>query len=142
MRMHDLRKFMSWIYAISSVLGLWTAFWFIPLIIHRGYAFSPLRSLLISAVFPTLATIYGVAWWVVWKGKASAKGWGIAASLTYIPTSLLAIIFFKRSVWSCNGVVLATGIAGLVAFLQPYEQHNSSKNTAESVDYESSGPSF
>src|SRR6266446_5821285 len=129
--MHDLRKFISWIYAISSLLGLWTAFWFIPLIIHRRYAFSPLRSLLISGVFPTLATVYGVAWWAVWKGKASAKGWGIAASLTYILGSLLEIIFFQRSVWSCNGVVLATGIAGLVAFLWPYEPHDFSKNSKE-----------
>jgi hypothetical protein len=140
--MHDLRKFISWIYAISSLIGLWTAFWFIPLIIHRGYAFSPLRSLLIIAVFPTLATVYGVAWWAVWKGKASAKGWGIAASLTYILGSLLEIIFFKRSVWSCNGVVLATGIAGLVAFLWPYEPRDFSKNSKEALDYGPDGSSL
>ncbi len=142
MRMHDLRKFMSWIYAISSLLGLWTASWFIPRIIHRHYAFSPLRSLLISAVFPTLATIYGVAWWAVWKGKTSARGWGIAASLTYILISLQLIIFFSQSVWSCSGVVLLIGIVGLVAFLRRDEQHDSGKNTTESADYESSGPSF
>ena len=142
MHMHDLRKLMCWLYAISSLLGLWTAFWFIPRIIHRHYAFSPLRSLLISAVFPTLATIYGVAWWAVWKGKTSARVWGIAASLTYILISLQLIIFFSQSVWNCSGLMLAIGTAGLVAFLQPYEQHNSIKNTAESADYESSGPSF
>src|SRR5882757_2977685 len=114
MRIHDLRKFISWIYGISSLLDLWTTFWFIPGIIHRHYAFSPLRSLLISAVFPTLATIYGVAWWAVWKGKTSARGWGIAASLTYILISLQLIIFFTRSVWSCSGVMLVVGIVGLV----------------------------
>ena len=143
MRMHDLRKFMSWIYAISSLLALWTAFWFIPHIIHRHYVFSPLRSLLVIAVFPTLATIYGVAWWAVWKGKTSAKGWGIAASLSYILISLQLIIFFTRSVWSCSGVMLVVGIVGLGAFLRRDEQqHDSGKNTAESADYELGGPSF
>jgi hypothetical protein len=50
--------------------------------------------------------------------------------------------FFQAIRLELQWVVLATGIAGLVAFLQPYEQHNSSKNTAKSLDYESSGPSF
>ena len=140
MRMHDLRKFMCWIYATSSLLGLWTAFWFIPGIIHRDYAQFPLRSLLVSAVFPTMATIYGVAWWTVWKGKTSARGWGIAASLTNILIPLQIIIFSRN--WSCNVVVLLIGIVGLVAFLRRDEPHDLDGDTAESANYESSGPSF
>src|SRR5258707_10308419 len=99
MRMHDLRKFMCWIYATSSLLGLWTAFWFIPGIIHRDYAQFPLRSLLVSAVFPTMATIYGVAWLTVWKGKTSSRSWGIASSLTNILITLQIVFFFRH--WRC-----------------------------------------
>ena len=67
--MQELRRFLSWTFAIASLLGLWISFWFVPHIIHRHNAFSPLRSFLAAAVFPIMATIYGVAWWTFWKGK-------------------------------------------------------------------------
>jgi Peptidase family M50 len=64
----------------------------------------------------------------VWKGKPSARGWGIAASLINILISLLPIIFSARSLWAGFaavltgfGLVLAVGVAGLVAFARRYE---------------------
>jgi len=87
-----------------------------------------------------LAAVFGVAWWTVWKGKPSARGWGIAASLFYILVSLLPIIFFSRSVWAGVGVVLtnfglvlAIGVAGLVAFSRRYEQPISTARTQENL---------
>jgi hypothetical protein len=139
--MHNLRKFMSWIYAISSLRCLQIALLRILHTIQRDYAFLPLRSLLIPTEFSVLAIIYGLTWWAVFKGEPSARGWGIAASLTYILISLWSIIYFSRSVYGAFGVMLATGITGLVAFLWHDERHDSSKNPRESADYGSGTPS-
>jgi hypothetical protein len=133
--MQDLRKFLAWIFAVTSLLCLWTSFWFVPRIIHLHYVFSPLRGLLVAAaaaLFPILATIYGVAWWAVWKEKASARGWGIAASLIHVLISLSLIVLPLHPVTSCTWPVLATGIFGLVVFLSRYEPHDSS-HSGESI---------
>jgi len=141
--MHNLRKFMSWIYAISSLRCLQIAFFRFLHTIRLHYAFLPLRNLLIPTEFSVLAIIYGLTWWAVFKGEPSARGWGITASLTYIFIPLWSIIYFSRSVWGAFGVMLAIGIAGLVAFLWRDEQHDSRKNPRVSArDYESNRPSL
>jgi len=95
--------------------------------IHRPSAFAPhrqlLANLLVLTLFTVQATVFGTAWWTVWKGKPSARGWGIAASVINILISL-PIIYLSRSVRGI-GVVLAIGVAGLVAFWRRYEEPNS-----------------
>jgi len=100
--------------------------------------------LIIASFSVTLATLAGVAWWTVWKGKPSAKGWAISASLMIILLFLWQFIFPLQPVWYHYRHLgaLFIGIVGLVVFSRRDEQHDSGKNTAESADYESSGPSF
>jgi len=137
--MNNLRNFMSWMYAISCLLCLRIALLRF-LALQRDHAFLPLRNLLLPTEFSAMATIFGVAWWAVFKGAPSARGWGITASLIYILFSLSEIVYFSRSVWGALGVMFATGIAGLVAFLWHYEQHDSSRTSTESADYRSGVP--
>ncbi len=144
--MYTLRKYLSWVFAFTSLVCLQIALSSIlhtihPSIlhpVHRHYAL--LLFLLVPTLFTILAAVFGVAWWTVWKGKPSARGWGIAASLFYILVSLLPIISFSRSVWAGVGVVLtnfglvlAIGAAGLVAFSRRYEQPISTARTQENL---------
>ena len=48
--------------------------------IRRGDAFLTFRDLLITTFFAIVPIVCAVAWWTIWTGKPSARGWGIAAS--------------------------------------------------------------
>ena len=132
--MQKLRTFLCWLFAISSLLCLRIAFLRILHTFLRHDAFLPLRRQLALALFSDLAIIFGMAWWTVWRGKPFAKCWGITASLMYIFFPIWNIIYFSRSVWHSFGVMFATGVAGLVAFLWRDEQHGSSKNPRQPAD--------
>ncbi len=126
--MHQLRKFLSWIFAVSFLVCFRIAALSIPGMIHRHHAVPCFRILLVPVVFSVLATTCGVAWWTVWKEKRSARGWGVAASLMYIMLPL-SIIYFRPSVWNHFAVMLGIGIAGLAAFSRRYEQPDSTART-------------
>ena len=64
-----------------------------------------------------MAAISGIAWWTIWKGKSSAKGWAVATSLMYILLFLRQFIIPLRPVWGRQVGALFIGIIGLVAFL-------------------------
>ena len=130
---HDLRKYVGWCFAVESLLLLATFFRRILYTIHQHYASLPLRNLFNAVSFLAMAAIFGVAWWVGWKGKPSARGWGIAASLTYILIFLQSIIFPPRSVWGHLGA-LVVGMIGMAAFLRRDEQHDSSKKLSEPAE--------
>lgn len=72
--------------------------------------------LMLDAVFPAMATVFGVAWWKVWKERTSARAWGIVANILITALPLWHIIRFPRSTYSYDVLVLAVGIAGLLAF--------------------------
>jgi Peptidase family M50 len=134
--MHTLRKYLCWVFAFTSLVSLQLALSSILRTIHRQSTFLPLRDLPVATVFTIVAAVFGVAWWTVWKGEPSARGWGIAASLTNILVSLLPAItvlyiqvmhahFSSGSVWRDFEVVLpvlAVGVTGLVAFWRRYEE--------------------
>ncbi len=81
---------------------------------------------LVLALPLVLSVLYGMAWWSVKRGKASARGWAIAASLAIllqsIPFSLVAYLEWAHGGghWVhqlvLSGIALALGVAGLVAF--------------------------
>ena len=135
--MHTLRKYLSWVFAFTSVVCLQIALSSIlhtihPSIlhpVHRHYAL--LLFLLVPTLFTILAAVFGVAWWTVWKGKPSARGWGIAASLTNILFPL-SIMVLTRSVRG-HFVLLAVGVAGLIAFSRRYEQPSSTARAQENL---------
>lgn len=140
--MHNLRKFVSWIYAFSSLRCFQIALLRILRTIHAGHPFLPLRNLLIATEFSILAIIYALTWWAVFKGQPSARGWGIAASLTYIIISVWSIIYFLRPVWGAFGVIFAIGITGLIAFWWRDERGDPSKHERESANYGPGGRSL
>jgi hypothetical protein len=130
--MRTLRTYLSWLYAIASLACVQIAVSSIRGIVHRHHAFLRFRTLLVPVLFSVLAAIYAGAWWTTWKEKHSARGWGIAASLTQILLPL-SIIYFWPSLWSHQLVLLGTGIVGLVAFSRRYEQSDFTARTYENV---------
>jgi hypothetical protein len=134
--MNAFRKYMSMVFAISSLLGVWIACRFIPAILHLHHA-SLSHVLLAVSVFPVLAVIYSVAWWTIWKEKRSARAWGIAASLTYVLINLQMIFYSSRPVPSCVWIMSAIGVVGLVAFSWRDELHERSEDPTEFADQES-----
>jgi hypothetical protein len=129
--MRDLRKVLCWVFAISSLGCLRIALLRILRTLYPSDAVPPFRNLVIAAVFSVVAAIFLVAWWAVWKVKPSARGWGIAASLIYVLLPLWAAMYFPRSVWVPFGIMLATGVAGLVAFSWSDKQRSSGNSGLE-----------
>jgi hypothetical protein len=118
MNMQDIRKLMCWIFAARSVQYLIISLRIILYTIHQHAALSLLRGLLTAAAFSAVVSASsGLAWWTIWKGKFSARGWAIAASLMSILIFLRQFIFPSRPVWTHHVGALFIGIVGLVAFL-------------------------
>lgn len=76
---------------------------------------------------PLVAFLNGMAWWTVKKGKTSARGWAIAASLSLILSSIPVLapgifawkytpIEFLIGLFVIGASIMALGIVGLVAF--------------------------
>jgi hypothetical protein len=137
---NDLRKYLCWCFGFQSLLILLFPFRRIVSAIHRHYALLALPSLLNAAFFSVTAAILAVAWWAVWKGKPSARGWGIAASLTCFLIFFHPDIFPARSIWRQHVGALVIGTLGTVAFLRRDEQHDPSKNLSEPADSGLGGP--
>ena len=87
-------------------------------------------TILVSPLF--VAFLNGVAWWTVKKGKSSASGWALAASLSLILSSILVLapgffawkytpIEFLMGSFVIGAAILAIGISGLVAFARRNE---------------------
>jgi len=145
--MHTVRKYLCWVFAFTSLVSLQLALSSILRTIHRQSTFLPLRDLPVATVFTIVAAVFGVAWWTVWKGKPSARGWGIAASLINILVSLLPAIivlyvqvvyshFSSGSIWREFDVVLpvlAVGVTGLVAFWPRYEKSDPTATIQENL---------
>jgi hypothetical protein len=89
-------------------------------------------SKLVLAMPLGLAIVYGIAWWTTRNRKPSARGWIIAASITMLAScipqlvTMFYLMYYSRLSdgalrflidWSIlNGIMLALGISGLVAF--------------------------
>jgi hypothetical protein len=114
----DFRKFMGWIFAATCLRNAIAVARTLPTAIHQHYALPLVDRLLYAPVFPAAVTVIsGVAWWTVWKGKRSARGWGIAASLMWVLIFLRQFIIPLQPVWDKHGSALFIGSVGLVAFL-------------------------
>jgi hypothetical protein len=114
----DFRTFMGWIFAATCLGNSIVFVRTLPNAIHQHYALPPLYRLSYAPAFPAaVAVISGVAWWTVWKGKHSARGWGIAASLMWALIFLRQFIIPLPPVWDKHVGALFIGSVGLVAFL-------------------------
>jgi hypothetical protein len=114
----DFRQFMGWMFAFTCLVDSITFVRTVPAAIHLPYALSLRDRLLYAPVFPAVfAAISGVAWWTIWKGKPSARWWGVAASLMWILTFLRPFIIVLPPVWGRHAGALFVGGIGLLTFL-------------------------
>jgi hypothetical protein len=138
--MNSLRKLLCWLFAISALICLKIVLSSILRIIHYHRALS-FRNLLVTVVFSVLATVFGMAWFSDWKGKASGKWWGIAASLTNVLFPLSLSIYLRSSMLKHSVVLLGIGVAGLVAFSWPYAQTDPTARVHENLRIPGDGTS-
>jgi hypothetical protein len=144
--MLKLRKFLCWCFGFLSLNFLAISAVMIPRLlssIHQyGFSVGPhhrelpagaalifvVLAKLVLALPLVLAIVYGAAWWTVKRGKRSARWWAIAASLAMLLLSIpLMVAAFYAVLYAPRGfagililavLVLALGVAGLVAFAQ------------------------
>lgn len=114
--MQDLKKVMGWVFAISIFPSLWMAYRIVRYIHRTHHTLDQPRSLAIAAFFPLMACIYAAAWWAYWRGRPSARWWGIAACLTYVLMAFVEVVTFRRH-WGSSACLLTVGVAGLILFL-------------------------
>lgn len=116
--MDTARKIMCWLFAISVAFCLWNEFRVLVYISHRNEAFQTVRTWVLCSVLPALGSIYATAWWRIWKGKSSARVWGMVASATFILFPLFGILYPPGSVPPAVWVTFAIGICGFEVFLK------------------------
>lgn len=114
--MQDIRRVLCWVFGCTSLLYVLICFRSIYTI-SRHHDFLTVRNVLISVLFEVVVAILtGVAWLTIFKGKPSARSWGIVASLSEIMVFFWPIIFSLRSVWPHHAGALLIGIIGLIWF--------------------------
>jgi len=147
--MIKFRRFLCACFGNIALLFLLVSFSTLPRVFHvlqpsdLRYPDQPLdeKAILVMLLAQTLARLiylqpvlvcflYSMAWWTVRRGKASGRGWAIAASIVMILQGVLPIVLAVRF-WremSSPGlalegfiaifvILLAIGVPGLVAFL-------------------------
>ena len=136
--MHTIRKYLSWVFALTSIICVQV------LVTHGGDTIQQLTAvhrvapdryfrfyflfLLVPSMMIAFAVVFGMAWWTTFKGKRSSRWWGIAASLIVIQASLLPLTFPPHWMSSGLSLVLALGILGLVAFAKPIQPMETQDN--------------
>ena len=130
----ELRRLICWCFAFTSLLQFLYPLCRIALKVYRHSTLPIVPTLLYATLFLSEATIFGVAWWTVWRGRSSARAWGIAASFTYFLIFFHHSIFFpSRIIWGHHWGPLVLGVLGMVAFLRR-DEGDSSDNRDEPVD--------
>jgi hypothetical protein len=142
--MLKLRKFLCGWFGFLAVVFLMVSITSVPRMLHplqpRGFPGSVQNThvswalaivlhvfiRLLQCMPLVLGAVYGMAWWTAKSGKRSARAWAIAASLGMLILSLplLTALFFilayspRMAIGFLifDGLVVALGIAGLVAF--------------------------
>jgi hypothetical protein len=116
-----IRKFLCWLFAISSLLCLWNGLLLILRFVHRQYIALSFHNLLIASLLPALTILYGIAWWTAWKKRPSGRVWGIIACLTYVLLPIWNLVAF-RSLSISLMIMLLVGILALVILLWPIHE--------------------
>jgi hypothetical protein len=106
-----------------------STFWVIPRLIHSRA--EPDRILFpMDLACAVLAVVFGVAFWILVRSRATGRGWVIAASLLNLAISVGVPLFYVRvrgasDLWMLERIFLiptAFGIAGLFAFRRQTRQ--------------------
>ena len=116
----NFKKFMGWIFLATSLHYLRVSIENFPYAIRQQGPVLLIRILLMAPVFSmVVSVISGLAWWTVWKGKSSARGWAIAASLACVMAFARQFIIPLQPDWDWQLSSLWIGVVGLVAFSWP-----------------------
>jgi hypothetical protein len=76
---------------------------------------------LLAWIMPLQVTVFGMAWWTVFREKRSGRVWGIAASLVFMAWALLPLLIPPHFFWSGDVLILGIGFIALIAFAWPVE---------------------
>jgi len=126
--MRSLRVSLSWIFAFSGLICLLIVVRYVRWIfLHPPHPQSETRvlpGLVVPLVFSILTAIYAMSWWTTLREKRSERGWGLAASLSYIVLGFLPVIVHhlinnarvRQMPERPLLVALGIGVAGIVAF--------------------------
>ncbi|MGA8531781.1 MAG: M50 family metallopeptidase, partial [Acidobacteriaceae bacterium] len=123
--MRAVRTFLSWVFALGAVIFLRSTVSALLNIVGwpRAHFPSSLASAGASAAAPLLGFVYGMACWKFWRGRPSARAWGIAASILNVALGGLFLYMDRRYLLdspaafvNADSVLLAFGLGGLMAF--------------------------
>ena len=56
--------------------------------------------------------MFAAAWWSIWKAKATARIWGVVASVAILLNTLWPILEYTNNIW----IFQAIGVLGIIAF--------------------------
>lgn len=136
--MAAFRKYLAWIYVFTALVCLRFAVGTLAGFTSAKHSSLPLGVALYVCLLIVFAAVFGKAWWVSWKAKPSARGWGLAAS------SLCMLVTFLRGIlahhFEVNFIFLGLGVVGFVAFgrrLKPRSGTNAEETLAIRGDFTS-----
>jgi Peptidase family M50 len=116
--MRELRRTLAWSFAFASLLVLWGIADYLLYIVRSSHARLP-SAIVFTALLSGLlgiATLFGVAAWTILQEKASARVWGIVASLLPLLMCFAVLYRWPRHIAAIPWVSLTVGVAGLFAF--------------------------
>jgi hypothetical protein len=121
-----LRSVLCWYFAFDSSVSLQSVAQDILRTVHRQNAAHPLSYLPGAALYSLAAIVSAMAWWTVWKRKASARRWALAISVWNVLVGA-PLFYYWLYGWSgywqlfLGSLWLPTlaGVVGLGAFLRP-----------------------
>ncbi len=120
--MQVLRTYLGWSFALISLICLRIALPPVFGAISGHHATLPMRNVMVTALFGAFGILFAIASWTVLRSKASAKRWGIAASLINIFVALIPTILSHRFIQPSLMVVLGIGLVGMFAFTSRMEK--------------------
>ena len=98
---HAIRKYLTWIFALTFLISLPITFTTTLNILGSLRQRDPtvqlslewqLLLVVLPWVMPLQTAVFGIPWWTTFREKRSARAWGIAASVGYLAMALFPLI--------------------------------------------------
>ena len=125
--MGTLRKYLCWTYGFIFLVSLRFAVFLFLGAIHRSTVYPKLRVLMLATMLSVFSGVFGAAWWTILRSKDAGRVLGICSSLICMLVAGWPLLNGHRIYWENQGVLLAVGFVGLVAFWRRYELHDQAK---------------
>jgi len=113
-----IRMAVAWSFVAISVPRVWFTIRDCLRIIYGHLAPMSFDHAVTAALLLGLSAFTGgMAWWMIWKRRPSARWWAIAASIMQVAAFAWALVFPPRSIWGYPWGALAVGIIGFSVFI-------------------------